>query len=696
MTSRGASPSATGVDPVTVGVVRELLVSIVREMRINLSRSAFSPIITEGHDYSCALFAATGDLVAQSEDNPAHIFPLPVSWQAVAKRYGSAIRPGDIFLVNDPYLGGTHLNDVALYAPRSTPSGMTLFPAVRAHWADIGGAVAGSLSGQASHIFQEGLRIPPLRLCSNGVLNEEALDLVFHNVRDPEERRGDLMAMLGTARVASRRLDELENKYGAETIATVATALLDRAEARMRRAIRELPSGDYFYENYLDNSGSGADPLRISLKLTVHDETIHCDFTHTSPQAKGPINGSLANTASGCFIVLKAFLDPTSPINGGCFRPLTVHAPEGTFLNAAYPAPAGGSGEIRRTIEATVAGVVAQMAPERCSGDVKGAANHCYVFSERDGTQPGFLLYEYASGGGGAVHGLDGDNMIRTYNEGDFNSVQPIETLELRSPLVVEASGLRPGSAGPGEWRGGFGLERRIRVEAPLAFLSVLTDRVVIPPYGVCGGESAAGNRFTVLRDGQEIEPSDLPGKATAFPLRLGDVVICRSAGGGGYGDPLKRSEAAIVRDVADGLVTRGEAETTYGLVMRDRGVDEAATVRRRAELARKRQLVRVTIADADRYDGPRRFVLLSPSAARTFGVSDDDLVELVPMRGAPLRAFVAIDEAATGDEVLIGPVAASLLGAIGGTKMRLRRVPSPYRPAYQRAAQRGAASTTR
>lgn len=310
MNKVGPDVALRQADPVTIGVVRELLISIVREMRVNLSRSAFSSIITEGHDYSCALLSADGDLVAQSEDNPAHIFPLSISWRAVVQRYGGTIGPGDVFIVNDPYLGGTHLNDVVIYAPRVNGGSSMLFPAVRAHWADIGGAVAGSISGRTTHIFQEGMRIPPLRLCSGGGFNEEMVELLFNNVRDPEERRGDLMAMLGTAKVASRRLGELEKKYGQEVLASVASTLLNRADERIRAAIREWPEGDYFYEDYLDNSGADCEPLRISLKVTVKNEEIGCDFTGTAGQVKGPINGSLANTATGCFIVLKSFLDP--------------------------------------------------------------------------------------------------------------------------------------------------------------------------------------------------------------------------------------------------------------------------------------------------------------------------------------------------------------------------------------------------
>lgn len=667
-------------DPVTIGVVRELLISIVREMRVNLSRSAFSSIITEGHDYSCALLSAQGEVVAQSEDNPAHIFPLPESWRGVVSRYGQSIGPGDVYIVNDPYVGGTHLNDVAIYAPRADPSSLHLFPAIRAHWADVGGAVAGSISGQSTHVFQEGVRIPPLRLMADGAFNEELCELLFANVRDPDERRGDLMAMLGTANVAARRLDDLEKRYGRETIALVTRALLDRAEARVREVIRSWPAGTYRYENYLDNSGSGSEPMLVCLRVTVQDDGIECDFTGTTPQVAGPINGSWANTATGCFIVLKSFLDPGAPVNSGHFRPTRVHVPKGSFLNAEFPAPAGGAGEIRRTIEATMAGCMAQIVPSRCFGDVKGGANHCYVAGRRNAGAGDFLLYEYASGGSGAIAGRDGENFIRAYNEGDFNSVLPIETLEATFPLVVEHSELRASSGGPGQWRGGLGLERRIRVEAPSASLSVLTDRVVIPPYGVCGGGAGAANRFTVARGGEEIEPSPIPGKATSFPLRNGDVVVVRSAGGGGYGDPLRRDPQAVLDDIVNGLVTAEAAHDDYGVVLRDGRVDAAATTAERKRQSLQRTQRRAWILGGDRYVGSRHLVAVSAATAAALGVERGQAVELLRPDGAPLRAFVDIDNGTSDADVGIGPIAAGIVGAVAGTPVTLRAIRSPYR----------------
>jgi N-methylhydantoinase B len=666
-------------DPVTVGVVQELLISVVREMRLTFSRSAFSSIISEGHDFSCALLSPDGELVAQSEDHPGHIFPLSYAARAVMGRYAGDIHPGDVFIINDPYVCGTHMNDIAVFCPRVLDGRMLVFPAIRAHWGDVGGSVAGSLSGDSTHIFQEGTVVPPIRLYSQGELDEELLDLMLSNMRGRRERNGDLMAAIGTCRVADRRLTELEDKYGQQTLPDVTKVLLDRTERRMRDAIRAWPDGTYYSENYMDNSGTEAEPLRISLRLDVAGDDIRCDFSGTSSQVPGPTNGGLATTATSCFMVLKSFLDPKASVNAGYFRPLTVEAPKGTILNAQYPSPMGGASEIRRTVEATVLGAVAQIVPDESCGDTKGSANHCYIAGRDPGSGEGFLYYEYPCGGTGAVLGNDGEDVIRTYNEGDFNAVQPVESLESRLPLLVEESGLRIDSCGHGQWRGGLGMERKVRVEAAGAALTVLTDRVVIPPYGVCAGGSGGGNRFTVLHQGREVEPSEIPGKATAFPLEHGDVVVLRSAGGGGFGDPLRRDAAAVLADCRQGCITAGMAREVYGVVIEDGVLDEAATDAERRRIGESRVHLSVRLVGEDRFAGARRLCQVSPAVARRLGVGDGGLVEYVPERGMPLRAFARVEPDLRGEETEIGPIAARILAVPDGARVHVRAVASPY-----------------
>jgi N-methylhydantoinase B len=674
--SRGG---AAGLDAVTVSIVEELLVAVVREMRVTFSRSAFSSVISEGHDFSCVLLSDTGDLVAMSEDHPGHTFPLAVAAKEILRRYDGDIHSGDVFLVNDPYICGTHLNDVALFCPRLNCGRLRLFPAIRAHWADVGGSRAGSLTGNATNIFMEGLVIPPIRLVANGKMNQDCLDLILANMRGREDRYGDLMATFGACAVAQKRLDELEAKYGADQLDAIVETILDRTEGRVRRAIDQLPKGQFRFENYTDNDGVEREPQRVSLCLTVADGAIHCDFTGTSPQAQGPLNGGLAMVTTACFMVLKSYLDPKAPVNAGCFRPVTIEVPKGTFLNAEYPAAMGGASDLRRTVESCVLGALSQLIPERVCGDTKGGANHCYVSGPRDRSNGIFIYYEYPAGGVGGVDGLDGEHAMRTYTEGDFNTVLPVESLENLYPMTVLSSGLREGSCGAGQWRGGLGMERRVRLRADHSELTVLTDRVVVPPFGVNGGQSGMGNRFTVLRDDVEIEPSSVPGKVAAFPLKRNDVIWLRAAGGGGYGDPLDRTPELVLEDVAQGYLSPDQAERTYGVVIVGRDIDVSLTRKVRSHLRAQRCYATIRTAESDWFAGHRRVCPISSTLAARAGIADGQLVELVPSNGAPLRAWVQVSSASLGSILPIGPIGAAILRVQDGDQICLRPVVTPY-----------------
>jgi len=668
-----------GIDPITISIVEELLVSIVREMRVTFSRSAFSSVISEGYDFSCVLLSELGELIAMSEDHPGHSFPLEAAAKDILARYRGDIHHGDGFLVNDPYICGTHLNDVALLRPRIKNGRQRLFPAIRAHWADVGGGSPGSLGGNATNVFMEGLVIPPLRLMARGEMNQECLNLILANVRGRADRYGDLMAALGTCAMANKRLDELETKYGPERIDDIVDAILDRTEGRVRAAIKALPKGQFRFENYTDNDGVEQEPQRVAVCLTVGDDAIHCDFTGTSPQAPGPLNGGPAMVATAYFMILKAYLDPKAPVNAGCFRPLTLHVPKGTFLNAEFPAAVGGAGDLRRTVESCILGTLAQIIPKRVCGDNKGAANHCYIGGPVAHSDEMFIYYEYPAGGNGAVEGLDGDHAIRTYTEGDFNTVLPVEGLENLYPMTVWDSGLRVNSCGDGQWRGGLGMERRVELHAEDSVLTVLTDRVVVPPFGVNGGQSAMGNRFTVLRKGVEVEPSKIPGKVTAFPLQRDDIVWLRSAGGGGFGDPLDRSPALVLEDVSQGYISSAHAKERYGVIIEDGDVHEALTLQERNELRRCRCQLMVRIDVIDWFARHRRVCPISPTTAELYGIADGQLVELACATGAPLRAWTKISALVPAGLLPIGPIGAAVLNVKDNDRVYLRTVVTPY-----------------
>ncbi len=665
---------AVTIDPVTIELVQARLSSIVREMRTIIIRTAYSRMIIEGHDFSSAVLSPTGDLVAASElEQPTHISALSWSARALIGKYRDDIGPGDLFLHNDPYSGGSHLNDVGLFYPVFHHDEPLAMVGVMAHWQDIGGMVPGSLSGSATDIYQEGIRIPSLRIARRGVWLTEVLDLLFANVREPEDRRGDLSSMEGACRIAERRLHAMAERFGVATIRTALTALLDRAERRMRDAIRGVPDGAYAYETYLDNSGDSPEPLRLKLKLTVAGDEIHADFTGCAPQVLGPANLGPAPATTATFTMTKALLDPAGPINAGALRPLKVTAPLGTVVNARPPAACGAIGEVRRALEALVVGTLGKAIPERLVGDLKGSSNITTLSGRHPGQARDFLFAEFPAGGTGATARADGNNTMRNFAEGDISSIQPIEAAEMGCPLRIERMILREDSGGAGRRRGGLGLQREVRLLTPEAQLSVLSDKNLIPPYGVRTGGTGGRNRFTVRRDGKEIEPSSMPGKVTGFPLRADDVVIERTAGGGGYGDPLEREPAAVARDVRFGYVTPETSRSVYGLVLSGNNVDEAATADARARLRAATPRLKLAKLDGAEYHGSKRVVELGPGAARRFGMADGDLVEFPCADGPSLLAWVHIDTGLAADTCRVGPSGLAMLGLAPGDSVELR-----------------------
>src|SRR5262245_12790796 len=517
------------IDPITLEVVRDAFVSIVREMRVTLVRTAYSSILYEGEDFSCVLMDGRAQIVAMSkgQDHPLHIVPIGWSMKAVREKFSDDLHAGDVFRQNEPYTGGTHLNDVAMIYPLFGPDGdLFVFPVVRAHWGDVGGMSPGSLSGGATEIFQEGVRIPPIKIAERGRMNQAVLDLIFGNMRGPRERLGDFHAMLGTCRKAAERIEELTSRYGAPTIRGAVDELMDRAEARMRRAIGGLRAGEYFYEAHLEAGRERLEPLTVRAKVVVAGDTITIALAGPSPQTAGHTNVGPAMAPTGAFTIIKSFLDPGSDVNSGAFRPLTVITPPGTIVNANPPAPCGGMVEVKYCVESAVMGALAQALDGKVAGDLKGGGNHCYVGGPHPRTGETFIFYEYPAGGTGAFDGGDGSNTVRTWTEIDMTTLQPIEAVEQLYPVRIERTALREDSGGPGRWRGGLGLTREVLIQTSGSRLSVLAEKSVLPPFGVCGGGAGATNRFWVSRNGRRVESSPLPGKVGGFPFGPGGVLL--------------------------------------------------------------------------------------------------------------------------------------------------------------------------
>ncbi len=658
-------------------LIRESLVAVAAEMRANVIHSSYSSIIYEGHDFSCALLTADGRQAAQSlEDHPIHLFAVPYSAQQVLKTFVDDIHDGDIFLHNDPYTGGTHLNDILMLRPVFHGGRHVMFAAVRCHWGDVGGMSAGSISGRVREIFQEGMRVTPTKICDRGAMNEAFLTLLFDNMRVPVERRGDFNTMYGAVRKAARHLRRLFDRFGPEAFLGGVEELIRRSESHQRRRIGELPDGDRFAEGYIESDGHGPAPLVARLKLTVAGNSLIADFSGSSPQSAGPTNVGPAMARNAVVTIAKSFLDPDSPINHGSFAPIEVVVPEGSFLNARSPVPCGGMAEVKYLLDSTVAAAFGQVVPDMMTGDARCSANHTYISGPCPETDGIYLFYEYPSGGTGAVHGRDGHNGIRVYTEGDFNAIQSSEVVESQNPLRVERCELREGSCGDGQWRGGFGIRRDIRVFNDRSTLSVLSDKNVIPPYSVNGARNPAGNRFTVVRDGAVVEPSPIPGKVTGFPLEPGDVVRMEGAGGGGYGDPLARDPAAIRRDVKDGLLTEEQAESRFGVVPDGRGrVDAGRTARRREELLAERVMLAVRTAAGETFDGPRRLLEISGESAARLGVAAGEMIEITAGKGANVRGWARVSEANGDGEVAVDPSTLGLIRAAPGELVQVRPV---------------------
>ena len=672
--------SETGhVDPITLQVFQQRLIGIVREMRATMIHSAFSAAICELYDLSCAILSAKGELVVQSEDNPQHIFPLLWSAQEIIRQYGEDIHPDDVFLHNDPYEGGTHLNDIAVIVPFFFGGRLVCFPVVRAHWEDVGGAIHGSISGQNKEIFQEGMRIPLTRLKAGSPEFAAFLKLLYANMRIPHEREGDFLAMVGTSEVARRRLEVVMQRYGVNGALTFVEALLDQEERRMAAKLRNLSDGTFSFECYLDPRPDLGIAQRICARVNVKGAKISVDFDGSSPQSEGPFNIGPSGAPTGVFMILKSLVDPDGPVNSGSFRPISISAPQGSFLNATYPAAVGAMGDVRRSLESAVMAALAAVMPDRVTGDNKGTSNQLLVGGLRPDSKRVWLLYEAPAGGTGGFEGGDGNSALRTFAEGDFTAVQPIEAIEQKFPLRIEECSLREDSAGDGRFRGGLGMRRVIRLLTKQGSLSCVSDKNIIPPYGLFGGTSGRQNSVRVLRKGKLLHPSRAPGKVANFPLQADDQVVFETSGGGGFGDPLQRDSARVVEDLHLGYIDQDHARNVYGVVLKRGVLDVAATQRRRTAIDRAR--VRLVLQKKKVPDSVLGLpsALVHPATARRAGLRRGDIGELLLVGSpvAPVRVVIATAASASRTAIGVGTELVSFCKWRAGATLMLRGLPA-------------------
>jgi len=569
------------LDTSTIEVIKGALIYSAEEMGIALRKSAYSPNIKERMDHSCALFDHERRLVAQAEHIPVHLGSMALAVRNGLDHYSGPLEPGDMLLLNDPYISGTHLPDLTLIAPIFHDGELIGYAANKAHHTDVGGKAPGSIAGDSSELFQEGFIIPPVKFVREGVIDPDISALVRSNVRTPETQMGDLRAQIAANNTGIRRMLSLSEEYGLETLRGAMEAIMDYSERRMRAEIRAMPGGIYEAEDWLENTGTGDEPVKIAVKVTIDGDSIGFDYTGTSPQVAGPVNAPFGVTLSGVFYTLISVTDPTIPVNDGCFRPLSLHVPEGSMMNPRRPAPvAGGNVETSQRNVDALTRALAQAVPSKVPAASQGTMNNVSVGGIKEDGIP-WTFYETIGGGSGGRPDSDGVDGVHVNMTNTMNT--PIEALEAYLPMRFESYTLRPNSGGPGKWRGGCGIERSWTLMSQNATLSILAERTLMHPWGLKGGGVGALGEY-ILRgaDGSERK---LSSKCT-IPIAEGDTLIIRTPGGGGYGDPLLRSPELVLKDISNGLVSLQSSEREYGVVI-DKDImeiDEEATERLREE----------------------------------------------------------------------------------------------------------------
>jgi N-methylhydantoinase B len=518
------------VDPLTLEVVRHALAGVAEEMGATLKRTARSPNITEREDCSCAVATPAGELCAQAEHIPVHLGAMPASIAAALERFGS-LAAGDAVLLNDPYAGGSHLNDLTLVSPVFGAGGLLGYVASRAHHADVGGKTPGSMPGDSTDLFQEGLRLPPVLAWRGGEPDPAVLTIVVANSRTPAERLGDLRAQAGANAQGAARLRELARRMGPRALAQAMEDLIAYSEAAVRAGIAALPDGEYGFQDALDSDGAGSAPVPIAVTVRIHGDELTADFTGSSPQVKGNVNAPLAVTVSAVAFAVRAVTGPDIPPTAGGMRPVTVVAPPGTVVNALAPAAvSAGNVETSQRIVDAVFGALAQAVPERIPAASQGTMNNLLIGGSGYGGVP-FAYYETTGGGQGARRGHAGMSGVHTAMTNTKNT--PAEALEYAYPLRVRRLELRDGSGGAGRWPGGAGIRRDIEILAEAATVSLQTDRRSRGPWGLAGGAPGAPGRNLLIRDGTATE---LPDKVT-LEVRKGDIISLETPGGGGWGE---------------------------------------------------------------------------------------------------------------------------------------------------------------
>jgi N-methylhydantoinase B len=551
---------APAPDPVQLEIIRNALVAAAEEMSVTVWRTSRSSVVREILDYSTAVFDAEGYSTAQAARMPVHLNSMASCLRDIVEGPIplDQWRDGDVILTNDPYSGGQHLSDWLAFTPVHDEDGERVAIAgILVHHLDVGGGAPGSYDPTATEIYQEGIRIPPVRVVDAGVRNEALIRTLMRNTREPANVGGDFESQLAALKIGAQNLRSVAARYGRETLAVASRAIQAQSEAAMRAAIAAIPDGEYRFEDFVDDDGIGDECLRIAVRLEVAGDALQVDFAGSSSQATGPVNCTLNMTGSAVICACLMSVGGEIPANAGVYRPVRIAAPVGTVVNAAAPAPVANRMATGHRVVNAVMGAFARALPDRVPASYYGVS-YAYALNcvREDGSRQ--VYFDLECGGWGAHPQADGASAFSCGFHNIANS--PVEMIEQTYPVTFTRYGLIPGSGGAGRFRGGLGLAREFRLDAPQGFFTANLDRFKVPPYGLAGGGPGRPGRLLLARAGRG-EWTPLPSKTTALALSRGDRVRLETAGGGGHGDPAARSGEAVARDLEQGYVLPGGPE---------------------------------------------------------------------------------------------------------------------------------------
>lgn len=549
------------VDPVTQEIIQGKLLSMVDEMGIVMARTSMSPVIYEVLDFACGICTRDCDLIAQTNGITLFTGTFATQVRSLVERFADDMAPGDVLVTNDPYAGGTHSCDLAIMRPIFAEGRIIAFAINVAHWLDVGGAVPGSLPPDANSVYQEGLRLPCVRIARDDKLLPDMVRIISENVRLPEVALGDLNAQLATVRIAERRILEMIEKYGAATIQDAFDHLLDVSERRSQDVIAALPDGIYEATDIIDGDGITTDPIEVKVAIRIEGGRMEVDFTGCPPAAAGPINCARGALSSAVKTIFKALVAPQEPSNEGWFRPLSVIAPNGTVFTAQKPSPTGWYYEGSVHASELVWKALAPLMPERFSAGSYSSLCVTYINGRTaDGEE--FIHIEPQHGGWGGTPGRDGASAVIALTDGDTYNYS-VELIEAKFPLHVRRYALNvEGGAGAGQWRGGFGVVREYEILSGEADIHSGFGRSRTPPWGMDGGGAGSLNRLDVVD--KEAANTTSYGRLSHRRVVKGDLLRIATGGGGGWGDPTKRSKDAIAEDISAGYISAERAASEY------------------------------------------------------------------------------------------------------------------------------------